>query len=425
MRRFKHLTWTDRLRIEKWLNEGMKPKDIASKLRVHISTVYNELHRGEYQRLVGDTWELVSAYSPDIAEQKYQAHLRDKGPALKIGKDHELANYIETTILNKECSPAAVFGYAQQEGKQFKTSVSVQTIYHYIKKGLFLNITQEELPRHGKHKQAYKKVCKKEAARAPAGESIEQRPPEVKERQEFGHWEGDTVYSGKGKVKTTCALFTMTERKTRNEIIIGVPNRKAETIVKAVDALERKLGARKFRLIFKSITFDNGTEFAAADMLERSCINKTIPRTKVYFCHPYSSWERGSNEHVNGMIRRKHPKGTDFSKVSKEQLAETEKWINEYPRKIFGYKSSAMTVSTENPPAKTLRTAPKRIVKTAATALSPWAAVLPLILPRPLALRSRKAARFWIMSAPRARSPSASGFRRWLPSPQRRAPAAK
>lgn len=218
----------------------------------------------------------------------------------------------------------------------------MQTVYHYIKKGLFLNLTQEELPRHGKHKQAYKKVCKKEAARAPAGESIEQRPPEVNERQEFGHWEGDTVYSGKGKVKTTCALFTITERKTRNEIIIGVPNRKAETIVKAVDALERKLGARKFRLIFKSITFDNGTEFAAADMLERSCINKTIPRTKVYFCHPYSSWERGSNEHVNGMIRRKHPKGTDFSKVSKEQLAATEKWINEYPRKIFGYKSSAI-----------------------------------------------------------------------------------
>lgn len=233
--------------------------------------------------------------------------------------------------------------------KQFSTSYSAArgALNEFwrttgIKKGLFLNLTQEELPRHGKHKQAYKKVCKKEAARAPAGESIEQRPTEVNERQEFGHWEGDTVYSGKGKVKTTCALFTMTERKTRNEIIIGVPNRKAETIVKAVDALERKLGARKFRLIFKSITFDNGTEFAAADMLERSCINKTIPRTKVYFCHPYSSWERGSNEHVNGMIRRKHPKGTDFSKVSKEQLAATEKWVNEYPRKIFGYKSSAI-----------------------------------------------------------------------------------
>ena len=121
-----------------------------------------------------------------------------------------------------------------------------------------------------------------------------------------------------------------------------MPNRKAETIVRSVDALERKLGARKFRAIFKSITFDNGTEFAAAESLERSCINKTIPRTRVYYCHPYSSWERGSNEHVNGMIRRRHPKGTDFSKVSKEEIAATEKWINEYPRRIFGYKSSAI-----------------------------------------------------------------------------------
>lgn len=342
MRTFRHLTWIDRLRIEKWLRQGLKPKDIAGKLRVHISTVYNELRRGAYEKLDSDTWELVQAYSPDIAEQKYQAHLREKGPDLKIGKDHELANYIETTILDKECSPAAALGYAKQEGRCFQTSVSVQTIYHYIQKGLFLNLTQKELPRHGKRKQPYKKVCKKVSARAPAGESVEQRPPEVNDREEFGHWEGDTVYSGKGKVKTTCALFTMTERKTRNEIIIGVPNRKAETIVRAVDALERKLGAIKFRAIFKSITFDNGTEFAAAESLERSCINKTIPRTRVYYCHPYSSWERGSNEHVNGMIRRRHPKGTDFSKVSKEEIAATEKWINEYPRRIFGYKSSAI-----------------------------------------------------------------------------------
>ena len=142
MRTFRHLTWIDRLHIEKWLGEGLKPKDIAGKLRVHVSTVYNELHRGEYERLEGTTWELVQAYSPDIAEKKYQAHLRDKGPALKIGKDYELATYIETTIIDKECSPAAVFGYAQQEGRQFQTSVSVQTVYNYIKKGLFLNLTQ-------------------------------------------------------------------------------------------------------------------------------------------------------------------------------------------------------------------------------------------------------------------------------------------
>lgn len=182
--------------------------------------------------------------------------------------------------------------------------------------------------------------CGKSASRAPAGESIEQRPEEIDEREEFGHWEGDTVYSGKGKRKTTRALLTLTERKTRKEIIIAIPNRKAETVVKALDALERKLGARRFRAIFKSITFDNGTEFAAAEELERSCVNKRLPRTKVYFCHPYSSWERGTNENTNGMIRRRFPKGTNFAAVTNTQIAQAENWINNYPRKILGYKSS-------------------------------------------------------------------------------------
>ena len=182
--------------------------------------------------------------------------------------------------------------------------------------------------------------CGKSASRAPAGESIEQRPEEIDGREEFGHWEGDTVYSGKGKRKTTRALLTLTERKTRKEIIIAIPNRKAETVVKALDALERKLGARRFRAIFKSITFDNGTEFAAAEELERSCVNKRLPRTKVYFCHPYSSWERGTNENTNGMIRRRFPKGTNFAAVTNAQIAQAENWINNYPRKILGYKSS-------------------------------------------------------------------------------------
>lgn len=182
--------------------------------------------------------------------------------------------------------------------------------------------------------------CGKSASRAPAGESIEHRPEEIDEREEFGHWEGDTVYSGKGKRKTTRALLTLTERKTRKEIIIAIPNRKAETVVKALDALERKLGARRFRAIFKSITFDNGTEFAAAEELERSCVNKRLPRTKVYFCHPYSSWERGTNENTNGMIRRRFPKGTNFAAVTNAQIAQAENWINNYPRKILGYKSS-------------------------------------------------------------------------------------
>ena len=110
--------------------------------------------------------------------------------------------------------------------------------------------------------------------------------------------------------------------------------------IKAIDALERKHGAVNFRAIFKSITVDNGSEFSAADEIEKSCINKTIPRTTVYFCHPYSSWERGSNENLNGMIRRKHPKGTNFEELSRDDIAATENWMNNYPRKVLGYKTA-------------------------------------------------------------------------------------
>lgn len=342
---YKHLEITDRLRIERWIKQGMKPREISEKLHVHISTIYRELKRGQYERLNSKTWEMETAYSPDIAEEKHQEHLKNKGTDLKIGNDHEFARYIENTIIEKDCSPAAALGYAKNAGIEFSTTLSVATIYSYIHKGVFLRLTMADCPRHGKHKNAYKHVEKVTPARAPAGESIDNRPEEVKDRSVFGHWEMDTVYSGSKQSKK--ALLTMTERKTRKEIIILIPNRKAETVVRAIDALERKNGAAKFRLIFRSITVDNGSEFAAADELEKSCINKTIPRTTVYFCHPYSSWERGSNEHGNGMIRRRHPKGTSFEDVSKAQIADTEEWLNNYPRRVLGYRSAEMAFQAE------------------------------------------------------------------------------
>ena len=110
-------------------------------------------------------------------------------------------------------------------------------------------------------------------------------------------------------------------------------------MVQALDDLEKEWG-ELFPRVFQTITVDNGSEFADAEGLQRSIINEGEKRTKVYYCHPYSSWERGSNENVNGMIRRRHPKGTDFSKVTAEEIAATENWINSYPRKIFGYKSA-------------------------------------------------------------------------------------
>lgn len=125
------------------------------------------------------------------------------------------------------------------------------------------------------------------------------------------------------------------EENKRQDTRIGI----LEDSVQQIGALATSV--EKLALsIFKSITFDNGTEFAAAEELERSCVNKRLPRTKVYFCHPYSSWERGTNENTNGMIRRRFPKGTNFAAVTNAQIAQAENWINNYPRKILGYKSS-------------------------------------------------------------------------------------
>lgn len=113
-------------------------------------------------------------------------------------------------------------------------------------------------------------------------------------------------------------------------------------MIKAMDRIERKCGAVMFRKIFRTITFDNGGEFSDVERLERSALRKTMKRTKAYFCHPYSSYERGLNECQNKMIRRHFPKGTDFGEVTDAEVARAEAWVNNYPRKKLGWKTSEM-----------------------------------------------------------------------------------
>ena len=166
---FKHLTRTDRLRIEKCLNEGYTYRQIADVLRVHISTIYREIKKGEYQRLNGATYEFYPAYSPDIAEERYQANLSAKGADLKIGNDHEFAAYIQNKIKYEDRSPAAALADIALEGRTFKTSVCVTTIYSYISKGVFAALTDSDLPdkpkRHRKVKEN-KKVPARHAEKA-------------------------------------------------------------------------------------------------------------------------------------------------------------------------------------------------------------------------------------------------------------------
>ena len=339
------LTRADRIKIEALLKEGLSKAKIAAHLGVHRSTIYNELKRGEYEHRNSD-WTTEKRYSPDIAQEKAEENLKVRGTQLKIGNDIAYANYIEDKIVKEDYSPAAVLGELKAQGreKEFNTTVCVATLYSYIDKGVFLKLTNKDLPVKKNKKRGYKKV-RKQQARATAGDSIEKRPEEIDQREEFGHWEMDSVIGKRGVSKNV--LLVLTERKTRDEIIFKLPDHTDEAVVAALDKLERRYGADMFRQIFKTITVDNGSEFADVNGLERSILIEGKKRTHLYYCHPYSSWERGTNEVTNKMVRRKVPKGTSFDNKTDEEIGEIENWINGYPRRIHGYRSAGELFAEE------------------------------------------------------------------------------
>ncbi len=339
------LTRADRIKIEALLKEGLSKAKIAAHLGVHRSTIYNELKRGEYEHRNSD-WTTEKRYSPDIAQEKAEENLKVRGTQLKIGNDIAYANYIEDKIVKEDYSPAAVLGELKAQGreKEFNTTVCVATLYSYIDKGVFLKLTNKDLPVKKNKKRGYKKV-RKQQARAAAGDSIEKRPEEIDQREEFGHWEMDSVIGKRGISKNV--LLVLTERKTRDEIIFKLPDHTDEAVVAALDRLERRYGADMFKQIFKTITVDNGSEFADVNGLERSILEEGEKRTHLYYCHPYSSWERGTNEVTNKMVRRKVPKGTNFDDKTDEEIEEIENWINGYPRRIHGYRSAGELFTEE------------------------------------------------------------------------------
>lgn len=332
MRKFSHLTWTDRLIIETMIKDGKTPKDIAGRIGIHISNVYREIARGQYEHKLTD-WTMEKRYSPEIAQAKYERNKTAKGVPLKIGSDYKLAQHIERKIIKDKYSPAAVLGEIKVAGLEFNTTICITTLYSYIDKGVFLKLTNKNLPVKGVKTRTYRKV---RAARAPRGESIERRPKEVNERNTFGHWEMDTLL---GKRDKKGVILVLTERLSRNEIKIKMSDGTSESVVKALDNLEHKYG-ELFPRIFRTITVDNGSEFANCEAMERSR-SGAGKRTKIFYCHPFSSWERGSNENQNKLIRRHFPKGADFSKITPAQVEYVEEWINNYPRGIFGYRTAA------------------------------------------------------------------------------------
>lgn len=332
-RKNKHLTYEERLAIERWWNKDKRTKvEIARLLDRNEKTIRLEIKKGLTKNLTSD-WIEIEVYSADIAHQKYLYNLGGKGPELKISNNFRLKEFIEVSIKKNKMSPEAIVKTA--EFKEFGINMSAKTIRNNIAIGGIYDIGLKDMIYNKKPK--IKNKGKKIFDKIPPEKSIERRPYEADRRSEYGHWEGDLVI---GKKTRGAVLFTLTERMTREEIIIKLPNKRAIEVSNALDKLERRY-KKSFREKFKSITFDNGSEFRDWRSLEKSYDRRRKkPRTNIYYAHPYCSGERGTNENSNRLIRRFIPKGTDITPITEEFIEYIENWINNYPRGIFNYKST-------------------------------------------------------------------------------------
>jgi len=330
----KHLTYKDRLRIEVMIRQGVSTKEIGINIGKHQRTVQRELKRGKIQQLNGTTWEYYHIYDADTAQRKYLLEMEAKGPSLKIGKDHRLCNHIESEL--KAGKSPDVIAYEIGNSKDFTVNICTKTIYNYLDKNIFLDADYGDLP-YGHYKKDKSRCMNRPSYKNSNGRSIEERPEEVNERKELGHWEMDLVVGGKGKGNE--ALLTITERVAKREIIKKIPDKTQQSVINVLDKMERRMGRVRFKEMFKSFTVDNGSEFLNSSEIERSCLSNNKQRTMVYYAHPYSAYERGTNENMNRMIRRFIPKGADISQYTHREIKRIENWLNNYPRKILGYKT--------------------------------------------------------------------------------------
>ena len=320
-RKFHHLTEIQRGEIQAMVKLKVPKVQIAIKVGISRSTLYEELKRGTVTQKNSDltTREQYFAETGQIIYEKNRQKCRK---SFKIGKAKEFVEYAEEKIIKEKWSPDSVAGYAKKH-KLFEETVCTKTLYNYIDKCLIkvknIDLAQKvrRKPKR-KHNREYRKKL---------GQSIELRPKIVDDREEFGHWEIDLII---GKNEADEVLLTLDERKTRKRYIMRLPAKKAQCVIKALETLKEHYGD-KFAQIFKSITADNGSEFA----------NLSEIGVPVYFAHPYSSWERGTNERQNGLVRFFIPKGKSISQVSDKMILRVEEWINNIPRKLFNYSSSA------------------------------------------------------------------------------------
>lgn len=300
----KHLTLSERRTIERWLQEGLSNREIARRLAKAPQTINNEVKRGQVRQQVRKgKYELL--YSADFAQEVYDNNRKRSVKQLSLTKQlkEKIVHYV-----NQKYSPEMMV-------KTKGVTVSISTIYYWIHRG-YLGMTKDDMlyPRKRKAKKRQASPNFK-----PAGKSITERPESISKRENIGDFEIDTVIQT--RAKNEC-LLTLTDRKSRYQIIRLIPDKSASSVNRAL-----RMILQEYHI--NSLTADNGTEFSRlADVFDPE---------HIYYAHPYSSWERGTNENHNRLIRRWLPKGS--KNATREQVTFIENWINNYPKKILDYKS--------------------------------------------------------------------------------------
>lgn len=337
----KNLSYTQRLQIDTLIAANVPKQKIADLVGINIRTLYYELKRGYYLHKVitnnfwvGKKEKFLQRYSADKAQQRYNFVCSAKGRPLKVGNDFDFVHYVSKRMIKDKLSACAVAGEIKRNKMSFTTTVSKTTLYRYIDLGLIDGVA---LVKHNNKNNTYKK-----AKRMPRGTSIEKRPSDIRERKEFGHWEMDCICGS-----TKDVILNLTERKTRKIILFKMRNQKAESVIHCLNILERHYG-KMFRSVFKTLTVDNGSEFSAFNEMQKSIYGRSKRiRTVVYYCHPYSAYERGSNERLNREIRKLVPKGSDLSKLTADNVKEVERWVNSYPRGVLNFATSEELFNNE------------------------------------------------------------------------------
>jgi len=327
----KHLTRGEMERIEGYKVIDFSNRKIARILGRNRQTINNAIKTGtivqkRQQVQNGKTYTYYDeVYSADAHWKKYEQNRMNSGRRPKWVESDKFIDWADQKMLEEKWSPDVVVEKAK--GKFSSDLVpSTTTLYNWIDSGIMGTKNIDLLEKVGRKPRETK--GKERRNKKVYGDSIEIRPESVDDRQAFGHWEIDTVEGNKDADEPV--LLTLVERKTRFEIIFKLAGQRASKVDQTLQQFMQQLSGNEGK-IFKTITSDNGSEFANLAELSEEI--------DVYFCHPYASYERGTSENQHKIIRRFLPKNQSLRNVSDAQVRRIQQWMNDYPRRILDYKS--------------------------------------------------------------------------------------